>query len=45
MYDNMGRPAGTAYVTLPSSEAVWKAIRDLNFKYIGNRYVELMRCN
>ena len=44
-YDHIGRPAGSAYVTFPSAEAAWNAIRDLNYKYIGSRYVELLRAN
>ena len=41
VYDQAGRSTGIAYVSFPSPTDAKKAVRDLNNKYIGHRYVEL----
>ena len=41
VYDQAGRSTGIAYISFSSPTDAKKAVRDLNNKYIGHRYVEL----
>lgn len=39
--NNSGRPSGIAYVTFTSRSLAEQAVRDMDRKHLGSRYVEL----
>ena len=44
VYNNAGRSTGIAFISLASQTDARHAVKELNNKYIGHRYIELSLC-